>query len=69
MSPQPEVWLRGPVEGYEPLLMPAVHALLQAREDLEHLAHPCRTSTCGNAPAARLPSVFTCATWAAPSNG
>lgn len=38
MSPQPEVWLRGPVEGYEPLLMPAVHALLQAREDLEHLA-------------------------------
>ena len=38
MSPQPEVWLRGPVEGFEPLLMPAVHALLQAREDLEHLA-------------------------------
>lgn len=38
MSPQPEVWLRGPVAGFEPLLMPAVHALLQAREDIEKLA-------------------------------
>ena len=37
MSTQPEVWLRGPVEGFEPLLMPAVHALLQAREDVEGL--------------------------------
>ena len=38
MNPQPEVWLRGPVNGFEPLLMPAVHALLQAREDIEKLA-------------------------------
>ena len=37
MNPQSEVWLRGPVEGFEPLLMPAVHALLQAREDVERL--------------------------------
>ena len=37
MNPQPEAWLRGPVEGFEPLLMPAVHALLQAREDIERL--------------------------------
>lgn len=37
MNPQPEAWLRGPVEGFEPLLMPAVHALLQAREDVELL--------------------------------
>lgn len=37
MTPQPEVWLRGPVEGFEPLLMPAVHSLLQAREDAEGL--------------------------------
>jgi hypothetical protein len=35
---QPEVWLRGRVESYEPLLMPAVHALLQVREDVERLA-------------------------------
>lgn len=30
-----EVWLRGPVEGYVPELMPVAHSLLQAREDLE----------------------------------
>ena len=31
----PEVWLRGPVEGYAPELQPVVHALLQAVEDVE----------------------------------
>jgi uncharacterized damage-inducible protein DinB len=30
----PEVWLRGPVAGIEPLLMPAAHSLLQVREDI-----------------------------------
>jgi len=35
---QPEVWLRGPVEGFDPLVMPIVHSLLQAREDIETLA-------------------------------
>ena len=35
--PLPEVWQRGPVAGYEPLLMPVVHALMQVREDLESL--------------------------------
>lgn len=30
----PEAWLRGPVDGVDPYLMPAAHALLQAREDL-----------------------------------
>jgi uncharacterized damage-inducible protein DinB len=35
MSPSsPEPWLRGPVDGVPPLLMPAAHALLQAREDV-----------------------------------
>jgi uncharacterized damage-inducible protein DinB len=29
----PEAWLRGPLEGVPPLLMPAAHALVQARED------------------------------------
>jgi hypothetical protein len=37
MTTQPEPWLRGPVEGFEPLLMPVVHALTQAREDIESL--------------------------------
>lgn len=34
----PEFWLRGPVPGIDPMLMPAAHALLQAREDIERLA-------------------------------
>lgn len=34
----PEFWLRGPVEGVPPLLMPVAHALLQSREDLREAA-------------------------------
>jgi len=34
---QTEVWLRGAIAGYDPLLMPVVHALLQVREDIERL--------------------------------
>ena len=34
---QTEAWQRGPVAGFERLLMPVVHALVQAREDLERL--------------------------------
>jgi hypothetical protein len=34
----PEVWLRGPAAGFAPVVMPAAHALLQVREDLERLA-------------------------------
>ena len=30
----PEVWLRGPLPGLSPLLMPAAHCLLQCREEL-----------------------------------
>ena len=30
----PEVWLRGPVPGVPPLLMPAAHCLLQCREEI-----------------------------------
>ncbi len=35
MTTPPEVWLRGPLPGIEPLVQPAAHALLQAREDVE----------------------------------
>jgi len=31
---QPEAWMRGPVDGIPPLLMPAAHALIGAREDV-----------------------------------
>ena len=34
---QTEVWMRGPVEGIDPLLMPVAHALIQSREDLEQI--------------------------------
>ncbi|MCC7416152.1 MAG: DinB family protein [Acidobacteria bacterium] len=33
-----EVWQRGPVPGVDSYLMPAAHALLQVKEDLERLA-------------------------------
>lgn len=32
---RPEVWMRGPVDGYAPELQPVVHSLLQAIEDVE----------------------------------
>ncbi len=35
---QPEAWLRGPLEGVVPMLMPAAHALVQASEDIERAA-------------------------------
>ena len=35
---QQEAWLRGAIDGFDPLVMPIVHALVQVREDLEHLA-------------------------------
>jgi hypothetical protein len=34
---EPEVWLRGPLDGYHPMLMPVAHSLLQVREDLARL--------------------------------
>lgn len=32
-----EAWLRGPIEGVEPLLMPVAHSLAQVREEVERL--------------------------------
>jgi uncharacterized damage-inducible protein DinB len=53
----PEVWLRGPVEGYDPLLLPVAHSLLQVREDVVRVAasidpgrawhHPGRAASIG----------------------
>ncbi|HEY6361018.1 MAG TPA: DinB family protein [Vicinamibacterales bacterium] len=33
-----EAWLRGPMAGIDPLLMPVAHALVQVREDVTRLA-------------------------------
>jgi uncharacterized damage-inducible protein DinB len=38
MASAPEAWLRGPVPGIDPMLMPAAHALVQASEDLARAA-------------------------------
>jgi uncharacterized damage-inducible protein DinB len=35
---QTEAWLRGPLDGIDPLLMPAAHALVQAATDIEQAA-------------------------------
>lgn len=37
MTKQTEVWLRGPIEGFAPLLQPVVHAIKQAQEEIHHL--------------------------------
>lgn len=37
-TPQPEVWQRGSVDGFDPLVMPVVHAFIQVQEDLQALA-------------------------------
>ena len=34
MTVPPEVWLRGPIAGIEPLLQPAAHTLVQVGEDV-----------------------------------
>jgi uncharacterized damage-inducible protein DinB len=34
---QPEVWLRGPIDGVPPLLQPVAHSLMQCREELERV--------------------------------
>lgn len=39
----PEIWMRGPVEGYAPELQPVVHALLQVREEVD--AHAAALTT------------------------
>ena len=33
-----EIWLTGPVAGYEPLLMPVVHSLLQVKAEIDAVA-------------------------------
>ena len=35
MAERPEAWLRGPIEGVDPYLIPVAHALLQAGDDVQ----------------------------------
>ena len=36
MLTQPEPWMRGPIEGVEPLVAPVFHSFTQVREELAH---------------------------------
>jgi uncharacterized damage-inducible protein DinB len=47
----PEVWMRGPVEGYAPELQPVVHALLQVREEIDAHAADLTTAQLWSRPA------------------
>jgi uncharacterized damage-inducible protein DinB len=47
---EPEVWLRGPIDGIAPLLQPVAHSLLQCRNEVH----------------ATLPSLDAAAVWARP---
>ena len=50
---EPEVWMRGPVEGIPPLLQPVAHSLLQCRNEVRAL----------------LPSLATRELWMRPGGG
>jgi uncharacterized damage-inducible protein DinB len=39
-SSSPEVWLRGPIQGFPSELMPVAHSLLQIREELDRVVLP-----------------------------
>lgn len=51
MAERVEAWLRGPVPGVPPLLQPAAHALIQAREEVEEAAGSLAPDELWNAPA------------------
>jgi hypothetical protein len=52
----PEPWLRGPLANVSRLLMPAAHALLQSREDLETHATPLTTEELWHEPGGASPA-------------
>jgi uncharacterized damage-inducible protein DinB len=54
----PEYWLRGPVDGVHPALMPAAHALLQTVEDVERAAADLSTEQLWLSPGGASPIGF-----------
>jgi hypothetical protein len=38
-TPETEAWQRGPLPGFDPLVMPIVHTIVQVQEDIERLAN------------------------------
>lgn len=58
MQSQPEVWLRGPIDGYPLLLQPAVHAVLQAQEEIHKLIEDFPTHLLWEKPAGMASPAF-----------
>jgi hypothetical protein len=38
-TPDTEAWQRGPLPGFDPLVMPIVHTIVQVQEDIDRLAN------------------------------
>ena len=53
-----EAWLSGPVPGVDPALMPAAHALIQAREDLSAAAEAASPAELWDRPGGAAPAGF-----------
>ncbi len=54
----PEAWLRGPLPGFDPAVMPAAHALVQAREDLIRAAGEATAEEVWRAPGGAAPAGY-----------
>lgn len=57
-TPQPEPWLRGPVEGVPPLLQPVAHALVHAAEDVRRIVGPLSADAAWRKPQAAASIAF-----------
>lgn len=58
MTNQPEVWLRGPINGYLPSSQPIIHALLQAQEEVHYLMEDFPTNLLWERPAEMASPAF-----------
>jgi uncharacterized damage-inducible protein DinB len=57
-APKVEAWLRGPLEGVDPWLMPAAHALVQVGEEVARLCADASPEALAVPPGAAAPAVF-----------
>jgi hypothetical protein len=58
MADERNIWLRGPVYGIPPLLVPVAHSLLQAREDAAHAVAGVHQETLWKRPNGAAPAGF-----------
>lgn len=58
MTALPEIWLRGPIDGFPSLLQPIVHALLQAQDEIHLLMKDFPTELLWEKPAGMASPAF-----------